>query len=241
MHWFPGRIDDARFYERALTPGEIIELADPNSGPYPGAIMLVGSTGDAVKNNTVGSSGPAGISLVGASSVNLSGNSVFQGSTFGVYLFRSTQNTITGNAFTLNSGRGAALLTGSSGNLIYRNDFVENFGGANQGFDGAGPNRWNDTYAGGRGNFWGEWTAPDVNCGPNQANDTCSGPDGVVDNDYVIAGSAGSRDYYPLTTAVPVVPEFDASVVVIAAAIALALVAASTRLADRSGARRRKP
>jgi len=55
-----------------------------------------------------------------------------------------------------------------------------------QASDDGTANWWNSTE--GYGNYWSDWTAPDVNP-----------PYGIVDEPYNISGSAGAKDFYPLT------------------------------------------
>jgi hypothetical protein len=110
---------------------------------------------------------------------------------------------------------------------VVKNNFYRNYlGGMSQGYDDDGglTNRWNLTYPQG-GNFWDNWTAPDDCDGASQSN--CGGnPDGFVDSPYYIAGSGLSRDYYPLTTRNPSVPQFGGALLVL-----LALAASGTAFA----------
>jgi nitrous oxidase accessory protein NosD len=81
----------------------------------------------------------------------------------------------------------------SSSNIISNNTFVGNNGAGStynqshiQAYDDGINNSWNSTD--GYGNYWSDWTTPDAN------------HDGIVDQPYTISGSAGAKDYHPLTT-----------------------------------------
>jgi len=98
---------------------------------------------------------------------------------------------------------GIRIYPGVSFNRIWNNSFSRNHGATSvydpshiQAYDDGTDNFWNSTGSPhGFGNYWGDWTSPDANM------------DGIVDNPYVIDGSAGAMDYYPLTQ-FPYIPEF---------------------------------
>lgn len=111
-------------------------------------------------------------------------------------------NEVTRNLVCNNGGHGVNISRGSN-NRIWNNTFVNNNGAGSiydpshaQANDAGTNNWWNssDSY----GNYWSDWTEPDV-----------APPDGIVDMPYNIAGSAGDKDYYPLTSIPPEpIPEF---------------------------------
>jgi len=95
-----------------------------------------------------------------------------------------------------NSEYGVYVLTGADRNTIWNNTFRSNNGAGIvydpthiQANDTGTNNRWNTSGTPhGYGNYWGDLTAPDANL------------DGIVDLSYVLTGSAGAKDYYPLSS-----------------------------------------
>ena len=80
----------------------------------------------------------------------------------------------------------------SSDNMFHHNVFRSNNGGKNQAQDNALRNKWNSES---EGNYWSDWAGPD------------SDGDGIVDEPYLIDGTAGSMDNYPLAEPVdPALP-----------------------------------
>jgi len=82
-----------------------------------------------------------------------------------------------------------------SNNRIWNNTFINNNGAGSvynpsniQAYDAGTNNRWNSSGTlHGYGNWWSDLTAPDMNL------------DGIVDWSYNLTGSAGAKDYCPLT------------------------------------------
>jgi hypothetical protein len=115
----------------------------------------------------------------------------------------------------------------STNNRIWNNTFIDNNGAGStydpnhiQASDELAGNWWNSTD--GYGNYWSDWTTPDV-----------APPDGIVDVPYDIAGTAGAKDYYPLTTTPSEpIPEFGA--------MPLVLMVLLVAIVLTIGARRRK-
>jgi len=113
---------------------------------------------------------------------NISGNTANHNTQFGIYLdFDCDYNTITNNIFHNNTLGIRIDSSNCDSNSIYQNFFLEN--GKHAEDDGT-DNTWNSTSI---GNYWDNWTSPDVS--PN---------DGIVDLQYNISGSAGSKDYLPI-------------------------------------------
>ena len=121
---------------------------------------------------------------------------------YGIKIYDS-QFTIVGNLFLRNDGY-AIYIGGifTKGNRIYNNSFYYNHGSGDkfdpnkvQAYDD-GTNYWNSTN--GVGNYWHDWAYN------NSSNDQNN--DGIVDWPYLIDGSAGTKDYYPLKNATYLLP-----------------------------------
>jgi len=126
---------------------------------------------------------------------------------------------IEGNEILDNTGYGLSI-NGGSQNMIWNNTFYHNNGAGDvydpshvqaheSGTIGNSSNFWNSTD---RGNYWSDWTGPDV-----------IPPFGIVDLPYNISGSVNAKDYYPLTTPQTPIPEFQ-SMLLVMGVIALVLV-----------------
>jgi len=167
-----------------------------------GGICLQRSNGNTLVNNNCSYNGYCGIVLNEASD-NVLRNNTFSNSNnptigWGMTLnTHSNRNIISWNKV-CNCLSYGAYIAGSDNNKFWNNTFIGNRGGGNQAYDSGTGNLWN--IAGsphGYGNYWSDWTTPDSNL------------DGIVDNPYVLTGTSGAKDYYPLTTTPPdPIPEF---------------------------------
>jgi parallel beta-helix repeat protein len=164
-----------------------------------------------IESNTVYSNGNYGIALDTASNCQIRNNNVFNNNGDGIFDWGIGQssNTIENNIINNNSGRGLTLNcyarndvirhnvvsnngigfqmeSGSPGgnNHIYSNNFINNLTQVSYDNSSSG-NSWDDA---GRGNYWSDYTGSDLN------------GDGIGDTPYLIPGSAGSKDNYPLMT-----------------------------------------
>jgi parallel beta-helix repeat protein len=212
------------------------------SSNYQGIVLYVSDGNWLVGNNC--SNGWSGISLWGSSN-SLINNICSSNSWCGVYLgYNSNGNSLIGDDFSNNNNglvfdygcEGNAVqmnriensveyainFRGGAHNTIWNNTFVGNNGaGATydsshvQAYDDGTNNWWNNTD--GCGNYWGDWTTPDDNS------------DGIVDNPYNIDGSAGARDYYPMTATPQVIPEFSSNIVFLCVIIAMMAVVVGFR------------
>jgi parallel beta-helix repeat protein len=133
--------------------------------------------------------------LSGFSSGNELRNNVFWGDLYGICLCYSDSNTIQYNSIEGSSGIGL-YVEYSSFNTIWNNAFITNAVQADE--YGAANNYWNIT---GRGNYWSDWTSPDIDM------------NGIVDNPYTLP--SGSKDYFPLTTPPAGIPEFGSMLVLV--------------------------
>ena len=166
------------------------------------------------KNNTVsynrisGTQGNAIVLTDQCANNTLSFNRIIDNHYNGIWISSlSTNNTIVYNRIANNFKYGL-VIENSHYNRINNNNFIGNNQATSiydpahiQANDSAGLNSWNASYPNG-GNYWSDWTSPDVKSGPNQDQ---SGSDGIVDFPYLLDGGAGANDFYPLT--IPVVPE----------------------------------
>ena len=176
-----------------------------NDNGYSG-IYLYESNKNTISGNTANYNDEEGIYLYESNNNTISGNTANYNDAEGIYLDHyCSNNTISGNTANDNDYEGILLdsycdyndiidnilynntlgiLIDSScdNNSIYKNFFLEN--GKHAEDDGT-DNKWNSTSI---GNYWDNWTSPDVS--PN---------DGIVDDPYTyISGSAGSKDYLPI-------------------------------------------
>jgi parallel beta-helix repeat protein len=140
--------------------------------------------------NTV-SSNYVGVWLYGSHSSTFANNTITHNYP-GIMLAQSTWNTLVNNTVFANNAFGIRL-TSSAHNLVSTNDFIGNNGASAvyssahvQAYDDTGTSFWNGTA---KGNYWSDWTSPDVNA------------DGIVDAPYSIGGSS-AKDNFPLTSLV---------------------------------------
>jgi len=134
-----------------------------------------------ISGNTANDNGYSGIYLDECYNNTISGNTV-NDNNLGIYLsYYCVYNDIIDNIF-YNNTLGISIDSNCNNNSIYQNFFLEN--GIHAVDDGT-DNNWNSTSI---GNYWDNWTSPDVS--PN---------DGIVDDPYTfIGGFAGSIDYLPI-------------------------------------------
>jgi parallel beta-helix repeat protein len=122
---------------------------------------------------------PAGISLWKSSSNIITGNRL-ESNTFGLYLREhSEHNIIVGNTISGNTNEGV-LLTLSSSNTFYHNNF-DNEGNV---YDSGRVSSFNAWDNGEEGNFWNDYVGPDAN------------GDGIGGSPYII--DSNNQDRYPL-------------------------------------------
>lgn len=115
---------------------------------------------------------------------------------YGIRLVSSSENILTNNIIMSNSLYGVCLENSECrNNIIYNNQFYYNHGSGDsydplciQACDNGTTNYWNSSS--GVGNYWHDWACN------NNSNDQNN--DGIVDWPYLIDGSSGARDYYPL-------------------------------------------
>ncbi len=164
-------------------------------------IALNGSN-NTMSTNNCSSNGYDGIYLVLSTNNSLTDNNCSSNGHNGITLDRSSDNDLQFNLVSDNDGYGVnissyAYLTPSANNRICYNVFIGNNGAAGtrdmshvQARDDGIDNRWNitDVLNETLGNYWSDWTAPNA-----------VAPSSTVDLPYDIWGSAGAKDFYPLT------------------------------------------
>jgi parallel beta-helix repeat protein len=157
----------------------------------------------------------------------ISNNNCSSNNNYGIYLDSSSNNIVAWNHICNNSGYGIYASTGADRNMIWNNTFIGNNGAGSvydinhiQAYDAGTNNYWNTSGSPhGYGNYWSDLTTPDTNF------------DGIVDWSYNLTGSAGAKDYYPLTapSIPPIIPEFSEVVIPIVGLMLIALVIGGTR------------
>ena len=168
---------------------------DCSSGSYDG-IALVLSSNNTLINNNFSSNNNGGMTLYSSNNNTLSDNNCSSNDYWGIGLGSSSiNNEIYWNQISNNGGCGVDISSGSK-NRIWYNVFIGNnraTGTYNasraQARDEGTNNWWNSTDVyGNHGNYWSDWTTPDA-----------VPPSGIVDHPYSILGSAGAKDYCPLS------------------------------------------
>ena len=143
-------------------------------------IYLSSSNGNTLINNTISNEDFYGIQLRDLSNNNIiTRNRILNCSSYGVMVESEPNNVIWHNVF-----------FGNNGASIVRDPAHV------QAYDGGANNRWNAIGSPiGYGNYWSDWRTPDADS------------DGIVDISYNLTGSAGAKDYYPVVSLVPGIPE----------------------------------
>ena len=127
-----------------------------------------------------------GISLLGSQYTVIVGNN-FTSNDGALRIYGSSFNTVYGNNIT-NNGFGIMIVSGSMGNTIAHNNFINN----TDQVLGEQINIWDSGYPSG-GNYWSDYAGVDVKSGSNQ---DLPGSDGIGDTPHII--DANNVDHYPL-------------------------------------------
>lgn len=174
-----------------------------SSNHYDGIGLTQWCDNNMLTNNTCTLNGADGVSLFSSSSNTLANNNCSSNGNYGIELNStsndSNDNEISWNQISNNGGCGVDISSSSgSNNRIFDNAFIGNNGATGtytashaQARDDGTHNLWNYTYVYSwdePGNYWSDWTKPDA-----------VPPQHIVDLPYIIAGSAGAKDYNPLT------------------------------------------
>jgi len=152
-------------------------------GLYRECVKVESSTDISIVGNSINASTRTGMTLLYTNDSNFSNNMIFNNGKHGISLGFSNGNTFTGNTIS-NNNRAGIFFVSSSNNEVYNNNFINNLtwqvcmsGGVNNVFNLEPPIG---------GNYWNNWTTPDVDP-----------VDGFVDSPYIIGG--GFRDNLPWT------------------------------------------
>jgi len=192
-----------------------------NNSLEDGILLTLYSVNNTIANN-VCVDNVYGIDLDTTSNHNVIFNNTCESNACSIYIYSSRKNIITNNICSNSSSYGLYIFTtaSSSLNMIWNNTFYHNNGAGDaydpshlQAFDSGANNWWNSTS--GYGNWWSDLTGPDNIV-----------PYGIVDWSYNLTGSAGAKDYYPLTnkSIPPYIPEFSDTLIPIAGLMLIALV-----------------
>jgi parallel beta-helix repeat protein len=152
---------------------------------YEGAISLVDSTCNILKNNIIKNSFPSdgqysnGVNFFHSDNNILTSNTITDNSGDGIGIHSSGNITITSNIVT-NNAYGIRIFEGSYDIKVKNNVFAGNGidDSQSQAFDQGSNNHFFL-------NYWADWISPDIN------------GDGIVDNPYPIDGEAQNFDYNP--------------------------------------------
>jgi parallel beta-helix repeat protein len=147
-------------------------------------ICLWYSNNNTISGNNASNNNDRGIYLNESNNNTISGNNANNNNDFGIFLQYSNNNTISGNTISYNSN-GTRLDSNSNNNKIFLNHFINNEINAE---DNGINNTWDN---GTIGNYWSDYAGVDAN------------HDGIGDTPYLIPGTAGSRDNFPIYDNIP--------------------------------------
>ncbi|MFQ5977260.1 MAG: S8 family serine peptidase [Candidatus Heimdallarchaeota archaeon] len=168
-------------------------------------IWMNGTTNISINNNSIFNATHNGIISWFSSQLTVSGNNISNCGVYGIWLYREVNNTlvsdntlfdnyygiflerashttITSNIILNNTQFGIGLHSASNNTLIQWNNFIDNnLGSSSQAQDNGTSNIFSH-------NFWVDWTNPD------------SHGDGIVDDPYLVDGTASNNDSFPLSS-----------------------------------------
>ena len=158
---------------------------------YQGGIHIGDSNNNKLSGNKI-SNNTYGLRLDSSNNNTLSGNTINNNS-FGISLWYSNNNTLSGNLISNNSIgitidpagimfdlSGILVSPISKNNKIFLNNFINNNFNA---YDNGSDNMWDNGFT---GNHWDDYLGVDAN------------DDGIGDTPYIIPGTAGSQDNFPI-------------------------------------------
>ncbi len=142
-------------------------------------IWLVSSNGNHIKENTV-TDNVWGIWLTSSNGNTVEENTVKNIEESGIHLYETSMDNIVCKNMVKKNGIGIILDLDTSNNQVHHNNILHN---DIQAMDNGIGNMWDD---GSEGNYWSDYKGKDAD------------KDGIGDTPYLIGGSAGSMDNYPL-------------------------------------------
>jgi parallel beta-helix repeat protein len=149
-----------------------------------GGIYLNDVSYATIYNNTVEKTDKTALYALSCDNLLISNNTLNESEIHRISLSLTTNSNITYNVIKLHPDFGITMDSGSSNNIVHHNYFIDNNIGGSQASDSGSSNIWYDPVTL-QGNWWNDWTG----------------------GDYLIGGSAGSLEVYPLGEPI-VVPEF---------------------------------
>jgi parallel beta-helix repeat protein len=145
-------------------------------------IRISHSDNTSVSGNTANNNSLSGIYNHRSANNTVSGNTAYNNQDYGIRLYHSNSTTISANIVDNNVNYGIVVSSESDYNLICNNYFINN---GIHALDEGNFNNWDN---GTIGNYWDNYTGYDAN------------DDGIGDTPYVISGTAGSQDNFPIWT-----------------------------------------
>jgi len=153
-----------------------------NSNDENGIYLSYESERNRISNNTFNFNNASGAYLKGDCN-SITNNSFHLNNATGISIDGSSNGIIAFNDISKNGGYGIDIIINSYANTIHNNFMSENNHGGTQASDNG---KWNNWYRYYRGNYWSEWTSPDVD------------GDRIVDIPYDLDGTADISDMFPL-------------------------------------------
>ncbi|MBM3134004.1 MAG: hypothetical protein FJZ89_01685 [Chloroflexi bacterium] len=190
----------------SLLSGFTISNTMTNYGVHIKGANNVTVTNNIIRNNSWGvvvDSGASG-ALINSNDIFSNTEGIAAGSGSGASNAIIRDNNVYGNAW------GIDLYPNASGARVFHNNIYGNTGG--QGWDSGSANLWDDGYPS-AGNYWGDYTGKDADTlamvsGHNQSGVifttllnslvVSATGDGIGNTSYLVPGTSGARDYYPL-------------------------------------------
>ena len=155
-----------------------------------GGLYLVSVKNSTVFKNIVERTDKCNIYSTSCDKLLIANNTLSESEETGIAFYSTTNSTIIHNIIQNHPSFGVEITIDSENNVIHHNHFKDNNIGGSQGSDSGYNNTWYDMGTL-EGNWWNTWTG----------------------GDYIIDGTAGSVDSFPLGEPVPV-PEFSEAMVV---------------------------